>query len=256
MGIYAITGGASGIGAAVAEQLRGEGHRVLVADIGEGKGVDVRADLADSAGRRAAIDGLRKLAPDGLDGFIPCAGLGVHITPHDAIAKVNYFAVVETIEGLRDLLAKKRGGVVLVSSTSAPMAANDDPYVKALLDGANEATACAKIKDGQNAYAGAKRALAIWMRRRAAEYAADGIRLNAVAPGITATKMTAEAAAHPEYGESMKQFEAMTPTGGAAQPPQIASVIMFLLSPAASFVCGSVLFVDGGADAVLRPESF
>ena len=59
-----------------------------------------------------------------------------------------------------------------------------------------------------------------------------------------------------ELGESMKNFGEMTPWGGTAQPDQIANVMRFLLSEEADFVCGSVYFVDGGTDAMLRNEDF
>ena len=60
----------------------------------------------------------------------------------------------------------------------------------------------------------------------------------------------------PAFAEGIKQFEAMTPVGGSARPEQIADAMMFLLSDAASFICGAVLFVDGGTDALLRPDTF
>ena len=112
MAIYAMTGGATGIGAALKEQLRAQGDTVIVVDIKEG---DVIADLSTPEGRQTAVDGVRAAAPDGLDGFIPCADLGSHIKPCSLIAAVNYFGVIATIEGLRDLVARKRGSILLVS---------------------------------------------------------------------------------------------------------------------------------------------
>jgi len=251
---YAMTGGATGIGAALREQLRERGDRVIVVDIKEG---DIVADLSTEAGRRAAIDGIRAAAPDGLDGFIPCAGLGPFVKPLSTITRVNYFAVVATIEGLRDLVAKKNGSVLLVSSNSAPMVGNEDAYVQLCLAG-DEAGACTEIegRDGHTAYAGSKRAVTLWMRRNVLDYARGGVRLNAVAPGITITPLTESAFNDPEFGQAMRDFSAATPVGGSAQPGQIADAMRFLLSPEASFVCGAVLFVDGGTDAMLRPDSF
>jgi NAD(P)-dependent dehydrogenase (short-subunit alcohol dehydrogenase family) len=253
MAIYAMTGGATGIGAALKEQLRAQGDTVIVVDIKE---ADVVADLSTGAGRQAAVDGVRALAPDGLDGFIPCAGLGSHIKPPSLIAQVNYFAVIATIEGLRDLVAMKKGLVLLVSSNSAPMIENDNPYVAACMAGEDEATALALVTDGHTGYAGSKRGITLWMRRNVAEYAAGGVRMNAIAPGITMTNMTAEISKDEEFGEAIKQFAEITPVGGSAQPEQIAAAMRFLLSPEASFICGSVLFVDGGTDAMMRPDAF
>jgi NAD(P)-dependent dehydrogenase (short-subunit alcohol dehydrogenase family) len=252
MAIYALTGGATGIGAALKEQLRERGDQVIVVDIKEG---DVIADLSTAEGRQAAVDGVRALAPDGLDGFIPCAGLGSHIKPPSLIAQVNYFAVIATIEGLRDLVAKKRGSILLVSSNSAPMIENENPYVMAALAG-DEEKALAVVTDGHTGYAGSKRAITIWMRRNVAEYAKGGVRLNAIAPGITMTAMTDEISKDEEFGEAIKMFAEMTPVGGSAEPAQIATAMRFLLSEEANFICGSVLFVDGGTDAMIRPDSF
>ena len=72
MKVYAMTGGATGIGAALRQQLADAGHRVISVDIREG---DIVADLSAAAGREAALAGVRALAPEGLDGFIACAGL-------------------------------------------------------------------------------------------------------------------------------------------------------------------------------------
>jgi NAD(P)-dependent dehydrogenase (short-subunit alcohol dehydrogenase family) len=252
MAIYALTGGATGIGAALKEQLRERGDQVIVVDIKEG---DVIADLSTAEGRQAAVDGVRALAPDGLDGFIPCAGLGSHIKPPSLIAQVNYFAVIATIEGLRDLVAKKRGSILLVSSNSAPMIENENPYVMAALAG-DEEKALAVVTDGHTGYAGSKRAITIWMRRNVAEYAKGGVRMNAIAPGITMTAMTDEISKDEEFGEAIKMFAEMTPVGGSAEPEQIATAMRFLLSEEANFICGSVLFVDGGTDAMIRPDSF
>ena len=254
MAVYAMTGGATGIGAELKRQLLQQGHQVISVDIKEG---DIIADLSTGEGRQAAVDGIRELAPDGLDGFIPCAGLPPVAKPLSLIAQVNYFAVVATVEGLRDLIARKRGSVLLVASNSAPMIGTDDPFVQACLGG-DEAAACAGVetRDGHTAYAGSKRAITIWMRRNVVEYAAAGVRMNAVAPGITMTPLTEQVYADEELGEVMKQFGEMVPWGGTAQPEQIANVMRFMLSEEADFVCGSIFFVDGGSDAMLRSDDF
>ncbi len=253
MAVFAITGAATGIGASLRNQLETRGDRVITVDIREG---DIIADLSTPGGRQAAIDGLRQLAGDGLDGFIPCAGVPPVARPLSLVPAVNYFGVVEIVDGVRDLVAQRRGTVLLVASNSAPMVGLDDPYVSACLDG-DEAAAIAALqgRDGQTAYAGSKRAITAWMRRHVVEYARDGVRLNAVAPGITLTPLSEQVMSDEELGPAIKQFGEMVPWGGTAQPEQIASVMRFLLSPDSDFVCGSVLFVDGGSDAMLRPDA-
>ena len=254
MAIYAMTGGATGIGAELKRQLQERDHQVISVDIKEG---DIVADLSTPEGRQAAIDGISAVAPDGLDGFIPCAGLPPVAKPLSLIAQVNYFAVVATVEGLRDLLAKRRGSVLLVASNSAPMVATDDPFVQACLSG-DEAAACAQVesRNGHIAYAGSKRAITVWMRRNVVAYAAAGVRMNAVAPGITMTPLTEQVYADAELGQVMKEFGETVPWGGTAQPAQIANVMRFMLGEEADFVCGSIFFVDGGSDAMMRNDDF
>lgn len=254
MRTFAMTGGATGIGAELKRQLEAAGDKVISVDIKEG---DIIADLSTAEGRQAAVTGVTELAPDGLDGFIPCAGLPPVAKPLSLIAQVNYFAVVDTVAGLRGLLEKKGGSVLFVSSNSAPMIPTDDPFVQLCLSG-DESAACQEIdaRDGHTAYAGSKRAVTIWMRRNVVDYAASGIRLNAVAPGITMTPLTEQVYADEQLGKAMKEFGDTVPLGGTAQPRQIASVMKFLLGPEADFVCGSVFFVDGGSDAMMRNEDF
>lgn len=254
MAIYAMTGGATGIGAAIRERLHRQGHTVIVVDI---RDADVVADLATVAGRQQAVEGIRRLAPDGLDGFVPCAGLGPDAKPCSLVTRVNYFGALATIEGMQELVAKKRGSMVLISSNSASMPGTDQTYVNFLLAG-DEAAACAHIDtlDGHNAYAGSKQALTRWMRRHSAAWAAGGVRMNAVAPGITRTPLTDRMMSDAQFGQVMKDFGASVPIGRIGEPQDIAAVVCFLLSPEAAFMCGSVVFVDGGHDAMLRPDAF
>lgn len=253
MAVYAMTGGATGIGGELRSQLTERGHEVISVDIKEG---DIIADLSTREGRQAAIAGIRERAPDGLDGFIPCAGLPP-VAPLDLIAKVNYFAATETVAGLKDLIGKKRGSVLLVASNSAPMVSADDPFVQACLSGDEDAAVEHVLtRDGHTAYAGSKRAATMWLRRNVVEYAAAGVRMNAVAPGITMTPLTDQVLADEELGKAIRQFGDMVPWGGTAQPDQIANVMRFMLDPEADFVCGAVFFVDGGSDAMLRSDNF
>ena len=254
MKTYAITGGATGIGAAVKEQLIARGDTVIVIDIKE---ADIQADLSQSSGRQQAIAALIDQSPDGLDGFIACAGVGPHITPFSLISRINFFGSTELIIGCQDLLKKKQGSVVVVSSNSASLPGLNEEHLAALLAG-DEDKACAIVDklDGHNGYAGSKNALAIWMRKQAPAMMEQGVRINAVAPGMTVTPLTDQVFADAIYGQAMQDFSQMIPAGKMATPSMIADSIIFLLDPASSYVCGSVLFVDGGQDALLRADSF
>jgi NAD(P)-dependent dehydrogenase (short-subunit alcohol dehydrogenase family) len=254
VGIYAMTGGATGIGAAIKNQLRDEGHNVTVVDI---KDADIIADLSTVEGRQTAVDGICAAAPEGLDGFIACAGLGPNVTPPSLVTRVNYFGAVATVEGVKNHVARKKGVIIIISSNSAPMPGTNKDYVNLCLNG-KEDEACALVDtlDGQNAYGGSKLAITRWMRRNTVAYAAEGVRMNAVAPGIIQTPLSDKVMADPNFAQAMKEFANSVPTGSIGQPEQVAAAVCFLLRPEAGFICGSVLFVDGGHDAMLRPDQF
>lgn len=252
MGTYALTGAASGIGASLAQTLRGQGHRVISVDL---RGADIVADLATARGRQAAVAAVRELAPEGLDGLVPLAGVGASGPAGALITSVNYFGTVEFVEGARDLVAKKQGAIVLLCSNSATMSAAEGRLLDSLLSG-NEAEArrISEEEDNGMQYMVGKRALAYWMRRNTTAYARAGIRINAVAPGPVDTAMTRPLFDKPEMATILQQLLAATPLGRAGQPEEVARVISFLLSPDASYICGSLVFVDGGYDAATRSD--
>ena len=255
MGLYAMTGGATGIGNAIKQQLLAQGNQVIVVDI---KDADIVADLSSPEGRQAAIDGITAAAPDGLDGFIPCAGVGPHVSPPSLVGKINYFGALAVTEGIRPLIAKKKGAIVMISSNSAPM--GYDSTVTDLMLAGDEAAAGALLDekgDGQLAYGGGKYALSCWLRKESGNYAAEGIRINAVAPGFTSTPLTDAGLNNPQFGDVMKDFVATIPVGRPGLPIDIAEAVCFLLDEQrAGFVVGSILFVDGGHDAMMRPNHF
>jgi NAD(P)-dependent dehydrogenase (short-subunit alcohol dehydrogenase family) len=254
MGLYAVTGAASGIGKAVAQQLREAGHEVITVDL---RDADICADLSDESQCAEVVRKVREKAADGLDGFVPCAGLGPDVPKKSLVPLVNYFGTVSLVEGLRQQLQQKRGTIVLISSNSAQLTEYDAHYMDTLLAGDRAAAVqLAESLDGQVLYGGGKQALARWMRRENAGFAAEGIRMNAIAPGYTETGMTAAGEESPEYGDAIRAFKASIPIGRAGSPEDQANAVLFLLSDKASFISGSVLFVDGGHDATFRPDRF
>lgn len=254
MGKYAVTGAASGIGAAIATKLKSLGHQIISVDI---RNADINVDLGSAEGRSSAIAAIIAAAPEGLDGFVPCAGVGPQTDPITLVARINYFGTVVMVEGLKDSLAKKRGSVLLISSNSAWITEYNADYMNALLNG-DEAEAVRIIAglDGQTAYGGGKQALARWMRRNNLAYAQAGIRMNAIAPGYTRTNMTAAGHKDPNFGAAMDAFVQSIPIGRPGEPEDQAEAAAFLLGDKATFISGSVLFVDGGHDALFRPDRF
>jgi len=254
MKTFAVTGAASGIGAAVALKLRSLGHRVVTVDL---HNCDITADLSTPEGRGIAVQGIVSVAPRGLDGLVPCAGVGPHTQPPLSIPKINYFGTVSLVKGLRTSLETARGSVVLVSSNSATLRPYDEDYVRLLLAD-DEPGACSKAAglDSMSLYGGSKLALARWMRQNSVDYIRGGVRMNAIAPGYTRTALTAAAMKDPIYARATLDFVASIPAGRPGEPEDQANAVAFLIGDSAAFICGAVIFVDGGHDAMLRPDCF
>ena len=107
---------------------------------------------------------------------------------------------------------------------------------------------------GNSIYVATKYALARWMRRHSATYAANGVRINAVAPGNVHTAMTATMSANAKMALNALPIPTKYGTETLMDSEEIASVIVFLSSDDARGVNGNVMFVDGGTDALLNTE--
>ena len=159
--VVAVSGSASGIGAALRHRLEEDGHRVIGIDL---RDAEVTADLAEPAGRAAAIAGVRAQAGDALGGVVACAGVGPHTRDWPGIVSLDYFGAAALLAGLRDAVAQPGGAAVAVSSNSSTISPVDEAIVRACLAG-DEAAARTRAAetDGQLAYASAKRALALFV---------------------------------------------------------------------------------------------
>src|SRR5690348_8149100 len=117
MSTHVVTGSASGIGAATAARLRDDGHRVLGVDR---QAADVVVDLATREGRQHAVAAVSELAPEGITGFVPCAGIGGFTGTDSAlVVSVNYFGAVELAAGLRPLLERGAPAAVVALSSNS-----------------------------------------------------------------------------------------------------------------------------------------
>jgi len=259
MGTYAVTGSASGMGAAVAARLRERGHTVI--GVGR-KGADVIADLSTPSGRRGAAADVLATCSGTLDGAVMAAGLGPTKGAERAITEVNYFGVVDLLGAWRPALAcaERAKVVVFASNSTTTVPAVPGRAIRALLVGDAEKAVRAYRLFGRNgppvAYAASKIALSRWVRRHAvtAQWAGAGIRLNALAPGAIMTPMLEKQLADPVEAEAVREFP--IPIGGFGDAGQLADWVLFMLSDSADFLCGSVVFVDGGSDAYFRPDDW
>ncbi|GAA4537196.1 SDR family oxidoreductase [Mycobacterium paraffinicum] len=261
MGTYAVTGSASGMGQETAQRLKADGHTVIGVDI---KNADIVADLSTPLGRTQAADGVLAASGGKLDGAVLAAGLGPSPGRERLrqIGQVNYFGVVEPLVAWRPALAAAESAKVVVvgsnSSTTVPLVPRRT--VKALLAHDADKALRSVRPFGPAAptmmYAASKIAVSRWVRRHAVlpEWAGAGVRVNALAPGAIMTPLLQEQLATPRQAKAVRSFP--VPLGGFGQAGHMADWMCFMLSESAEFLCGSVIFVDGGTDAYFRADDW
>ena len=241
-----VTGSASGTGAATSQLLRTQGHRVIGIDL---VAADVIADLSTPVGRLEIASGT-------LDAVITCAGIAA---PKPITVATNFFGVTQLVEGLLDLLALSAAPRVVVTTSVAALKDIDDELVRRLLSG-READALQRAQElaaGQSTstlnFTSSKYALGQWVRHEAVrrQWALAGIALNAVAPGTILTKSMHKLLLNPDH-RAFVDSEIPMPLNGHLLPIDVARVLVWLASPENAHITGQTVFVDGGAEAILR----
>ena len=262
--IYAITGGTKGIGRSTADILRGQGHEVVVIDIDGG---DINGDIGNKTDRERIIREIHERYPNGIDGLVANAGIAfAQNASISYVLRVNYFGAIEIIQGLFDLLEKKRGTVAVTVSGSIGYTHAGRPryYIDDLLTNCGDEERICKFVDDYDAalitgvlYPSSKRALARWVRRISASWATRGVIINAVAPGGVDTTII------PNMKSNREQFELNTLSmpmpaiyyaEDLMQPSDIGGTLAFMVTPAARGNCGAIIYCDSGCVALLSTE--
>ena len=235
-----ITGAAQGIGKGIAEQFAADGAIVYACDLREGsmdewakdcsernetRVIPMYFDVSDAAAVKNAFMAIFK-AEKRIDALVNNAGvvfnkkIGMIVRPEtELMFRINVIAVIEMVQLCSRLMSRTGGGsIVNIASVTAVLGS-----------------------PGQSAYSATKGAIISFTKSAAKELAPQGIRVNAVAPGLTQTKMLdvleVDAEAQIKKGLGMHRF---------GTPEEIAEVCLFLASDKSSYVTGETIKVDGG----------
>jgi NAD(P)-dependent dehydrogenase (short-subunit alcohol dehydrogenase family) len=231
-----VTGGVSGIGAAASLAFKRAGAKVIACGLTDEElaaaranagfaGIDIRKlDVTDAKAVSGLIGGLAAL-----DFVVNSAGMIRREAEHEPevfaqVIDVNLNGGMRVTAAARPLLAKSKGAVVFIASVMSFFGGPKQP-----------------------AYSASKGAVRNLTMSLAAAYAAEGIRVNAVAPGWVITNLSKGARENPERNA---QIVSRIPIARWADPAEIADPILFLCSDAARYVTGTVMLVDGGYTSV------
>lgn len=255
MGTIAFTGSAGGMGVATRALLESQGHRVIGVDLHD---AEVIADVSNPDGRLKMVSGVIKACGGVLDGLVAAAGISSDGSNEEHVISTNYFGAIAALTGLRGCLAKGTNpSAIAISSNSTtsqigiPLAA-----VEACLADDEPAARAAAKPAAMCGYPASKLALAHWVREQSIteNWVGSGIRLNAIAPGVIETPLVGGVGGV-EFILSLGDVYPV-PIRRAGTADEIAGLLSYLLSPAAGFFVGSVLFMDGGTDAKLRTREW
>ena len=261
---YVVTGGSKGMGAAAAEILRSQGHEVLNIDYDRG---DICGDIGTPEGRALIIEEVHRRFPDGIDGLISNAGIaGVKGEKPSYVLSVNFYGAIAIMEGLYDLVEKRKGNIVQTVSYSIAYTPRTKYFLDNLLVQCPDEKRVGEFADSIAAdpeftgvYVSSKMGLVRWVRRKAPSWAARGVTLNAVAPGGVDTTII------PGMKENRAMFERQTlalasPTVYYAEdlmkPVDVAGTMAFLVTGAAKGVVGEVIYCDGGSASLFHNTKY
>jgi NAD(P)-dependent dehydrogenase (short-subunit alcohol dehydrogenase family) len=261
-GVAVVTGAASGMGLAAARLMSEAGWPLLLCDLNaerlESAAAELRAagpvdtlagDLSDLAwpGKLVAALGDKKVGA-----LIHCAGLSPTMADPARILDVNLAASMRLLDAIRPHVADGAGLVLFASSSGYMAGTAMDAQIAAVTKPEEVANLVAMAQDNSGAaYSISKRAIHLLVRREASALGPRGARITSISPGIIDTPMgRQEMQTHP----IMKTMVEISPLGRPARAEEVAAVAVFLTSPAASFVTGIDILVDGGSIPAMQVQ--
>lgn len=239
-----VTGGGSGIGAAVCRRLARQGAEVAVADINSEAAQTVAGEIASLGGKAHAV-GVDVADPDSMERLVAttverCGGL--HLAVNNAGIHGNRLPTADCpIDDWKSLIDVNLNGIFygVKYEIAAMMASGGGAIV-------NMSSVLGSVGLPMTAaYTASKHGVIGLTKVAAIEYARFGIRINAVGPGWIETPMLEE---HPQLANT-RRMEALQPMGRRGTPEEVAALVCFLLSDEASFITGSYHLVDGAYSA-------
>ncbi|MCU0441448.1 MAG: SDR family oxidoreductase [Bacteroidia bacterium] len=249
----AITGSQSGMGLAFRNSLEELGNTVIGIDL-PGKGAEVEGDLTQHDERMHVVGLVKEQCNGSLDGII--ANAGIDNTNVPLVFQLNYFGVIELLQGLQEVLAANGNSRVVITASNSVVITPGIPELPAneLLNNNIDAAIAALGEAHHMAYQVSKLAVLRWMRNKAHthEWAGSGITMNAVSPGAVLTPLLEKDLADPHKGPFIRKLP--QPLGSFAKPNDITGLVTFMVSDAAKFIIGQNIIIDGGMESAWRQK--
>jgi NAD(P)-dependent dehydrogenase (short-subunit alcohol dehydrogenase family) len=231
-----VVGAGSGIGREAALALSAHGAEVVCADR---DAEAAEATAADAGGSSFPLDVLDRAAVRQASGALGAVDVLVFTAATNVRKRLLDYADAEFD---RVVELNLRASFDLVRAFGGPMAERGRGSIIGFAS-----IRAVTVEPGQGVYAATKAGLVQLLRTAAAELGPQGVRVNAIAPGVVETPLTTQIRADPAWEAA---YAAKSALGRWAQPSELAGAVVYLASDAASFVTGSVLTVDGGWTAV------
>jgi len=226
--IAVVTGGARGIGGTAAAILVSQGWTVHTLDLNENPSAEITSHICDVSSETALMEAAAKIGP--IDALVCCAG--INLRPHDNRPEKI------ALDAWHKTLAVNLTGTMLSVRAFRPNIRNDGAIVTL---GSVAAIRAMPLAD---AYTASKGAIVALTKSWSVDYSRFGIRVNCVCPGPVDTAMMEGMIE--QFGDSQ---QLQLPQQRMARPEEVGELIAFLVSPAASYISGTVIPVDGGATA-------